>query len=64
MDGFFSKIALIVYFLDDVCGYLIFLVLDNSSVKIAYYIISDVLINMKSRNLLVELQFQFIWNYI
>lgn len=43
---------------------LIFLVLDNSSVKIAYYIISDVLINMKSRKLLVELQFQFIWNYI
>lgn len=39
---------------------LIFLVLDNSSVKIAYYIISGVLINMKSRKLLVELQFQFI----
>lgn len=43
---------------------LIFLVLDNSSVKIAYYIISGVLINMKSRKLLVEIQFQFIWNYI
>lgn len=43
---------------------LIFLVLDNSSVKIAYYIISGVLINMKSRTLLVEIQFQFIWNYI
>lgn len=43
---------------------LIFLVLDNSNVKIAYYIISGVLINMKSRKLLVELQFQFIWNYI
>lgn len=44
---------------------LIFLVLDNSSVKIAYYIISDVLIlNMKSRKLLVELQFQFIRNYV
>lgn len=43
---------------------LIFLVLDNSNVKIAYYIISGVLINMKSRKLLVEIQFQFIWNYI